>query len=142
MTSDFDPVFLSVVGFVLLIGGALLLAIFMRSGKSQLDKEKYQSKWLSIESSLHRDSAASFAMAVINADKLLDLALRERGFSGKTMGERLKSAKNNFSNINAIWSAHKMRNKIAHETEVKLNYDASRRALASFKQGLKDLGAI
>ena len=81
-------------------------------------------------------------MAILNADKLLDAALKELGYRGQTMGDRMKSAKVAFSNNNSLWSAHKLRNRIAHETDVKIGYTATRRALASFKQGLKDLGAI
>ena len=81
-------------------------------------------------------------MAILNADKLLDQALRQRGFKGETMGERMKSAQNVWSNANHVWTAHKVRNRIAHESGVKVDYDITRRALVAFKQALKDVGAI
>jgi hypothetical protein len=79
---------------------------------------------------------------VLNADKLLDQALRERGVKGETMGERMKTARESWSNANGVWTAHKLRNQIAHESEVQVSYDDARRALANFKQALKDIGAI
>ena len=58
------------------------------------------------------------------------------------MGERMKSARDVWSNANNVWAAHKLRNRIAHETDVKVGYDNARRALAAYKQALKDVRAI
>lgn len=126
---------------ILIVGGAILLAIVTR-GQKQLDKQKFRSKWLAIEGSLKKDQPSSYHLAVLNADKLLDHALKEAGYKGQTMGERLRNAKQAFSNRNAVWSAHKLRNQIAHETDVRVDYNAARRALASLKQALKDVGAV
>lgn len=126
---------------ILIVAGLVLVFIVARGGK-QLNQEKYRTKWLTIERSLKKDQAASYHLSVLNADKLLDHAMKEAGYKGTTMGERLKSASNSLSNKNAVWSAHKLRNQIAHEPDVQVSYDTARRALASFKQALKDLGAI
>ena len=58
------------------------------------------------------------------------------------MGERLKRVDGRLSDINKVWYAHKIRNQIAHEPDFLLEYTTANRALASFKQALKDLGAI
>lgn len=126
---------------ILIVAGLILVFIVSRGGK-QLNQEKYRTKWLTIERSLAKDQPASYHLSVLNADKLLDHAMKEAGYKGQTMGERLKSASSALSNKNAVWSAHKLRNQIAHEPDVQVSYDTARRALASFKQALKDLGAI
>src|SRR5690606_14062649 len=128
----------------ILIVAALLLAVttLSKSGAKKLNVEQYRSRWLKIERQLKKDDPASYHLAILNADKLLDLALKESGIKGETMGERLKLAKDVSSNRNAIWSAHKLRNQIAHETDVVVSFDQARRSLASFKRALKDLGAI
>lgn len=120
----------------------LVIVIISKRGGSQLNIQKYQSQWLSIEASLKRDEPASAQLAILNADKLVDLALRERGFKGQTMGERMKSAQPTWKNANHIWGAHKIRNRIAHEPDINITYDIARRALTAYKQALKDLGAI
>ena len=125
----------------LIIGGAILLAIVTR-GQKQLDKQKYRTRWMAIEGSLKKDNEAACHMAILNADKLLDAALKEANYKGQTMGERLKNAKGSLTNANAVWASHKLRNRIAHEANVKADYTVARRALAGFKQGLKDVGAI
>lgn len=134
-------IFLLVGVLLVAVVGVVYLMLGMRSG-SKLSVEQYQSKWLAIESSLERDNPASWQLAIFNADKLLDQALRERHFKGSTMGERMKSAQKTWKNANHVWTAHKIRNKLAHETDAKVSYEIASRSLAAFKQGLKDLGAI
>lgn len=130
------------VGIVLVGAGILFLLAHGRKDGRNLDVDKYRSQWLKIERQLVRDQEASYHLSILNADKLLDQALRQRGIKGETMGERMKSAKDLWSNANNVWSAHKIRNQIAHEPDVKVRYDDARRSLAAFKQALKDLGAI
>lgn len=128
---------------VVIIVGVLLFAIvtFGKRG-GHLDVTKYRSNWMSVEQGLERDNTASYYKAIMDADKLVDQALKEKGFKGQSMGERLKSAKDSLPHRNDIWTAHKLRNQIAHEPNFKIDYMAARRALAQFKQTLKDLGAI
>lgn len=131
--------------FIAILVVAVLLFIVIavtKKGTVQLDVEKYRSRWLHIEQALKRDEVSSYHLCVLNADKLVDQALRDHGIRGETMGERLKAAHDSWSNANALWSAHKLRNRIAHETDAKVGYDDARRALAGFKQALRDIGAI
>lgn len=79
--------------------------------------------------------------AVLDADKLLSLALKKRGYQG-TVGDQLKKAGKLFTNINDVWSAHKLRNQIAHELNFNLSHPDNQRALRSFERALKDLGAL
>ena len=128
---------------ILICAVLLFVAINLtKPHKIQLDKEKFQRDWLVIENSIQKDNPASWHLALINADKLVDSALRELRFSGQTMGERLKNSKDKFSSPNSIWHAHKLRNVVARENDAQINFDQTRRAMNSFKQALKDLGAI
>lgn len=136
--------FLVIFLVLVLVFAGIILVLIVGKGRSAsgLNKEKYHSAWLGIEQQLKRNDDKTFFLTVLNADKLLDQALRERGFKGSTMGERMKSAKSSWTNANHVWSAHKLRNQIAHETNVRISFDDTRRALAAFKQALKDVGAI
>lgn len=128
----------------ILVFGALLFAVIALTKKTPrgLDVEKYRCRWLTIEQQLKRDEVSSYHMTVLNADTLLDQALKEKGVKGATMGERMKNMQQKWSNANHVWSAHKLRNQIAHESDVRLDYDSVRRTLTAFKQALKDIGAI
>lgn len=126
---------------VLVVGAILFAVITMtKGGTKHLDVNKYRTKWLEIEQKLVKDDESSYQLSVLNADKLLDQALREKGITGETMGARMKVVK--WSNANSVWTAHKLRNQIAHESDIDIDYVTARRALASLKQGLKDIGAI
>ncbi len=128
---------------VLIAGGILFAVIsFSRNAPKQLKKDYYRSQWLTIESQLKKGEAHSYTVCVLNADKLLDRALRERGIAGSTMGERMKAYQEKWSSAQHVWGAHKLRNKLAHETDVTVEYDQARRALGAFRQGLKDIGAL
>ena len=127
--------------FLVAVVGVVYL-VFTRKSSPKLNIEKYQTKWLAVENSVSRNNSASWQLAIFNADKLVDLALKERRFAGQIMGERMKSAEKVWSNANHIWGAHKIRNRLAHETDVHLTYETTLRALTAFKQALKDLGAI
>ncbi len=134
-------IFILVAVLLAAIVGVVYLMVTSKHG-SQLNVQRYQTKWLEIENSVTRDNAASWQLAIMNADKLLDQALRERRFKGQTMGERMKSANKAWKNANHVWGAHKIRNQLAHEVNANVTYDITLRSLSAFKQGLKDLGAI
>ena len=138
-----DNTLLWLIVSALVIGAVLAIFIRLTSHRlHSLDKTWYHSQWLSIMKKINDGSAGDWQLAILQADKLLDKALRERGVAGKTMGERMKQYQSRWTNANAVWSAHKLRNKIAHEADVTLSHDTARRAAASFKQALKDVEAI
>ena len=128
---------------ILIFGGLLFAVISMaKNSPRSLDVDKYRSRWMKIETALSRSDEHSYIVCVLEADKLLDQALREKGLSGKTMAERMKQCQGKWSNGNGVWAAHKLRNRLAHETDVRIDYERSKQALVAFKQGLKDVGAI
>jgi len=128
---------------ILIFGGLLFAVISLtKSTPRTMDVEKYRSRWLRIETQLSRNDVSSHTLCVLNADKLLDQALRDRGIAGKTMAERMKNCQGKWTNGNGLWAAHKVRNKLAHETDATIDYERARQALVAYKQGLKDMGAI
>ena len=136
------PVFTFVIA-ILLVGVLVFIAIILTGKRTHsFDKENYQIDFLRIENSLTRENELSYNAAVVEADKLLDKALHEMGTPGKTMGDRLKRTGDKFSQLNSVWYAHKLRNQIAHEPGFKVDYNQARHALATYRQALKDLGAI
>lgn len=130
---------------IILIVGALLFALISslsKKGRKVLDVERFRTKCLEIEHKLKKDEPSSYQLTVLEADKLVDCVLKTRGVKGKTMGERMKNSSHLFSDNNGIWKAHKLRNRIAHESNVMVSYDEVRYALSAFRKALKDLGAI
>ena len=129
---------------IIIFGALLFAAVNILSKKSikKLDVEYFRAKCLTIEHQLKQDEPSSYHLSVLNADKLVDQALKSRRIRGKTMGERMKNASEIFSDRNGVWAAHKLRNTIAHEPEAHVTYSDAQNALRNFRTALKDLGAI
>ena len=127
---------------VLIVAVFLFLAIKLTGRRThKFNLEEYQTRFLRIKNNLNKENPSTWSMAIINGDKLLDRAMSEMGAPGKTMGERLKKIGDKFSDKNAVWRAHKLRNAIAHE-DIEISYRQAATALAVYRQALKDLGAI
>ena len=128
---------------ILIVAGLVLIAMMVtKKRQHRFDKEAYQTRFLKIENGLNKNSSATFMKTVIDGDKLLDKAMMEMEIPGKNMGERLKHSKDKFSDINAVWKAHKLRNALAHEDDLEITYRQATVALAIYKKALKDIGAI
>lgn len=128
---------------IVIVGAFLIVAMMLTKKRAhKFNVEEYQTRFLKIENRLNKDNPATFVMTIISGDKLLDKALIEAGVPGKTMGERLKKSGDKFTDINAVWRAHKLRNMIAHEDDMDISYRQVAGALAIYKQALKDLGVI
>jgi hypothetical protein len=126
------------VAFILVLSfGGFLTA---RRRPKQLDIKKFQLRWQEIEKLCSKND--TWPLAIINADTLLDEALKRRRFRGKTMGERLVSAQRNLNNNETVWFGHKLRNKIVHEEMSRLYRRDVQAALRGFRDALKDLGAL
>lgn len=137
-----QPAILLIIAIVAIALFFLVAIVLKGNHGHNFDIEAYQTRWLKIQNGLIKGNANSYAIAVLEADKLLDRALVEMGAPGKTMAERLKRTEGHFSQIGYIWHAHKIRNQVAHADDYTLGYNDASRALAAYKQALKDLGAI
>ncbi|MBR2836918.1 hypothetical protein IKE79_01000 [Candidatus Saccharibacteria bacterium] len=128
---------------VIIIAAFVLVAMMLTAKRAhKFNVEEYQARFLAIENRLNKENVATYVVAVIDGDKLLDKAMMEAGIPGKTMGDRLKRSGTRFSDINAVWRAHKLRNAISHESDMEVGYKQAANALAVYKQALKDIGAI
>ena len=124
-----------IVAFVVLdlLFVGYIIYVRKRKGLSPSDKKKYQNHWKKIKGD------NDFRHAIMGADKLLDVLLQKKGYSG-ALGEKLKRSESLFSDYNGIWSAHKLRNRIAHELDVQISYKEAHDALRKFERALRDLG--
>lgn len=129
-------IWLILILFILFDLLVLFLVVVFRKRKKYSDKDLnfIKMNWFRILDL----STSDLSKAVLDADKLLDFALLKKGKTG-TLGEKLKSSNSLFSDINAVWGAHKLRNKIAHELK-KVDEKELRNAISVYKRALQDLG--
>ena len=136
------PLIIIIIAAVVIAAILVTIFIMTRGQKGLLDQEKYRVRWLEIENGLDKNNVATYQFAVLAADKLLDQALGDLGLEGDTTADRLKNAKDKLSNSGAVKAAHKLRTEIAHKTDEQINTVSARRALATYKRALRELGAI
>ena len=75
---------------------------------------------------------------ILSYDKILDQLLNEKKYSW-TLWEKLKKNWNIFLNVNEIWFAHKLRNKIAHDIHPNISEKDFFKAEKIFLRELKNL---
>ncbi len=133
---------LSIIVVAILFFGTLLgvLAFVTRRRKKPLQIAQFTEKWKAAQKMCV--SKDTWPLAVINADKILDEALKKSGYRGKTMGERLVAAQRDLSDNDGVWYGHKLRNQRVHESDIKLTENDVKDALFGIRQALRDLGAL
>jgi hypothetical protein len=101
-----------------------------------------EADWRQIDQDLKSKSPALMKTSLIKADKALDNLLKEL-VHGNTMGERMIAGKNKFSPdvYSAIWSGHKVRNAMIHETGYEPTYYILNEAIENLRKGARQLGA-
>ena len=129
------------IGIIFGIVVLVLISRFAPKPRRRLNQDYFQKRWLEILQRV-KSSEDGTVLAVIDADKLVDEALKKLHINGKTMGERLVAAQRKLTNNDSIWYAHKLRNRLVHEPNVRLKKSEAQMALAGFRQALRDLGAL
>lgn len=85
------------------------------------------------------ESQPNPTLKLVEADKILDEALRLLGYEG-SLGDKLKKAGPRFSDLNGVWWAHKLRNRAVHDLTSAPNKEEIDRAIVIFRLALSDLG--
>jgi len=146
---------LSVIVTIALIVGILILMGRLHWLESRVEKWKHvileadankartKRSWKDIERHFFSGNDNDLKVAIIEADKTLDGALRDAGIIGANIGDRLKNAKlSQLPNLEYVWQAHKLRNQIAHDEHMELKRDTAERALTIYRQALESLGIL
>ena len=115
---------------------------YRRRKVSHQTKNRIESDWRQIEVLLDGGKPSQLRQALITADKTVDGVLRDL-VPGETMGERLKNAKDLFSDYSVydkLWKAHKVRNSLVHEPGYEPPHHMIRGKIEDLRTGLKKLG--
>lgn len=127
----------------IIVAAVVILVIISLASKTPskgIDKEHFKNEW-NDALELYKDEKTQ-TLSIVHADKLLDQALKCLGYSGNNMAERLVAAKNRLKHKDDVWRAHKLRNKIVHETAVKPTEKEIKAALQGYYKTFKDLGVL
>ncbi|HET8581485.1 MAG TPA: hypothetical protein VFL98_03395 [Candidatus Paceibacterota bacterium] len=103
-----------------------------------------QKRWARIETQIASDNENEWRLAILEADIMLDEALERAGYTGDTIGDKLKSAqRGDFKTLDLAWDAHKVRNHIAHRgTAHDLNQREAKRVIGEYEQVFHEFNFI
>lgn len=105
--------------------------------------EIFNEHWQAILSHLDSANEGEWKLAIIEADKLVDDLLIQKGYEGESMAERLSMvSKREFKSLDLLWEAHKIRNRIAHKLNFKINRNEALRVISYYEEALKDLRGL
>ena len=113
------------------------------SSATLVDRNLIKNKWVEVDQMMKVGGPANYRQSIMEADKLVDMVLRSK-VPGDTMGERLKNARGLFHQhtYDRLWTAHKIRNKLAHEAEFEGLSSDAKMAVRNFEKALKELHVI
>lgn len=110
---------------------------------SSVSIESVVQKWQQILVHSESVNPSDWRLCVIEADMILDELLDTLQLPGTTMGEKLKAVeKSDFTTIESAWEAHKIRNKIAHESGFMLNQRETRHTISLYEAVFKEFHLI
>lgn len=157
----FSGIFSTVQFLALLISGILtvgivFIALSLRSIRKEnllldekflltedLASEISSRAWQKIEKKLMTNDEAQLKLALIEADDILDETLKISGHKGQTVAERLGQViPGEISNLEDLLRAHRLRNQIVHEPDLKIAPEDIKRALSAYKKFLIERGLI
>jgi hypothetical protein len=106
----------------------------------KLNVKHFTERWQALQR--HCATRRTWPIALNEADALLEKALKQRRFKGKTTGERLVAAQHELSSNHTVWFSHKFCQKMKDVDVRTLKKKEVADALAGFRQALRDLGAL
>ena len=123
---------LKIIGFLLSVGFSVGIVIYLLKKVKISEKKKHRfenhfvvperkethesKRWENIKAHFQSSNPAEWRMAIIDADSMLEDIITELGYTGETMGEKLKSISvHDFPLLDEAWTVHKLRNMIAHQ---------------------------
>jgi hypothetical protein len=152
--STFEVISL-IISFLLLVAIIFLIIKIRKDIKKQLStivesvadsdlpKKIMVERWESVLKKLEANDESSYKLAVIEADKIFDDLLKRMGYQGEDMGERLRQlTSSQIANLDEVWQAHKIRNRIVHEPDFQLKRSQAKRVVEIYQRALEDLEAV
>lgn len=105
--------------------------------------EEVKTNWAHIQELMKSSSESDWNMAVLRADALLDDMLAHLGYEGETIADRLKIVDpRKLTSIEDVWSAHRLRNTIAHDPLEQNTRETISYAVGAYERALKELGMM
>lgn len=101
-------------------------------------------KWQKVIIHINSENMNDWKLAILECDIMLGDILEKMGYMQESIGEKLKSVEpSDFTNIEAAWEAHKIRNAIAHEgSDFLINHREAKRVIGLYELVFREFAFI
>ena len=100
-------------------------------------------KWAKIKERFDMATESEAKLAIIEVDNLLNEILKDMGYRGETLGEKLdKLTPELLANLLQVREAHQIRSNIVHDPSYHLHSEEAKRAMDIYEQALINLQAF
>lgn len=99
-----------------------------------------QNRWKHIKDLISSYNQNDWRQSIIEADIILEEMLDKMGYQGVTIGDKLKTVeRSDFITLDKAWSAHKVRNQIAHDgSSFKLSRDLAEKTITEYEEVFRE----
>ncbi len=128
----------SIALILTVLAATLIISIIMYFKlPRRLKGDRFVASWRELQG--YCKDKATWPLAIIEADKLFDAALKKRKLKGKTMGARMVAAQRILTGNDDVWFAHNLAKKLKVQSDIVLKEADVKSALMGFRQALKDI---
>lgn len=144
-TFNYLPIIYLVIGIIV---AAVLIQLIRRLSGALMRPEMYgvsrkeiKESWENIKKTSGQGMMGA-KIAIMEADALLDSALKSMSMPGMSMADRLRVARYKYPKLNKVWWAHKLRNQLVHESSFQLGSRQAKQALEEYERAFKTMNLL
>ncbi len=104
-----------------------------------MPKIKEEINWGIVQEALDEGTISGYKMAVIEAGKILEDLLKQKGYPGRTIKDRVLNARDYFHNLEGLLKANEIRQKLVDKVEYQLTSIQVEDAITAYRQAVVDL---
>jgi len=102
-------------------------------------KIREEINWSIVKEALDEGTVSGYKMAVIEAGKILENLLKQKGYPGRTIKDRILNARDNFHNLEGLLKAQQLRQNLTSNLEYQLTSLQVEDAVNAYHQAVIDL---
>ena len=111
--------------------------------ESPINMKLFASRWERVMTEAPKAPPQSYVLSIIEADKLVDDALKLIGLEGEHLADRLQKLRTeDYPTLDRLWRAHRVRNELVHTPDFGIDEGDAEDVLKVYGKFLKEIGAL
>ena len=106
-------------------------------------KNKMRARWDEVVMRLRSANESEYKVAIIEADNIIDDLVRNMGYPGDNMGERMNNIpEGQLESLDELKKAHEIRNRIIHEENFQVSRGYAKEILKKYETFLEEFEVL